>query len=171
MCDVIRRTILPILGIILFSSIPGCGDAAGPEADPEPVMEMEPASPRDEIIGFYELQTIDGDSLPLIFEPVTGDSARITAAYFNFGLDIDSTEFIWTLFVREPSMASSEQAREGPKLPNRGTWSVEETHIELEWEDGTVDTGRVDFSTERLTLIIRSHGVEWTYECTFHPPV
>jgi len=168
MCDVIRRTILPILGIILFSSLPGCGDAAGPEADPEPVMEMEPASPRDEIIGFYELQTIDGDSLPLVFEPITGDSARITAAYFNFGIDIDSTEFIWNPSVDHPYTLPPPKERVEIL---QGMWSVEETQIELEWEDGTVDTGRVDFSTERLTLIIRSHGVEWTYECTFHPPV
>jgi len=42
-------------------------------------------------------------------------------------------------------------------------WSIEETRLELEFEGGTVNTGRVDFSADPLTLILQSFGAEWDH--------
>jgi len=130
----------------------------------------------EDLSGPWKLQTIDDDALPLTFEPIGGDSARLEYSYLNLGGigTLPLTEFTWLLFFdRPPGGAPSEldTGRTNQKT-YEGEWRLEEEHLFLAFQDGTVDTGRVVSYVPRdsltfgdtLTLIVRSFGVDWVYE-------
>jgi len=165
-CEPIWR-VVSILTACLLVTAPACDSAAAPD-------EEQPPTGEEKIRGLYELQTIDDNSLPLIFEPVGGDSAGIEKAYL--ALRGDPSEVLWgVLFDQPPPDESLSQGKTGKntKRELKGTWRlIEEDRILLEYQDGTVDTGRVVSYVPRdrralgdtLTLILRSFGSDWVYE-------
>jgi len=140
-----------------------------PPSSPHPLVAAQRAA-------LWKLQAIEDDSLPLIFEPVGGDSARLESSFLTLGGfgSAPLTEFRWTASFDRPPGGPPSEVKTGRSITKirDGGWRLEEESLFLEYQDGTVDTGRVVSYVPRdrralgdtLTLILRSFGSDWVYE-------
>jgi len=162
------------LGIVLIATtffmplFAGCENATQPEDENPPEEEHNPKGP---IVGHYDLETIDGDSLPLRFRPIAGENMEIREGQFEFS---DTTSFKWRLRTyHDPPASTSDEARF--EVIRSGEWSILEADtvgafdatIALFFNDTSVDTASFvvpsDPTDRRGVLTIHSLEVPWVY--------
>jgi len=161
-----RRGIVLITAAFLIPLSAGCDNSTQPAEDD---------NPKNQVIGRYYLDTVDGDSLPLSFGPVTGENMEIRFGRVQF---VDTIAFEWRLRIyHDPPASTSDEERARFEVMRRGEWSLsqgqDETMITLFFDDPTVDTasfvvpsGPLD---RRAILTVHSFGVPWVYREPFPP--